>query len=199
MSTHNIFPPPTTVGGEFGEERRVQVLYRCSVLRCVVVCCSLVRRGVLCAGTSQLQCVAACCSVLQCVVVWCNSVWRRAPCSGTSYLQYVAMCCSVLHCAAVCCTVLQFIAMCCSVLHCVAICCSLFRLGVQFSEAWCMQVTTHVAVQLQSAAVCCNVFGLLIYYICSKEPYIYSKEPYTCMISRFEIFWARSALRRWII
>jgi len=24
MSTHNIFPPPTTVGGEFGEERRVQ-------------------------------------------------------------------------------------------------------------------------------------------------------------------------------
>jgi len=32
MSTHNIFPPPTTVGGEFGEERRVQVLYRCSVL-----------------------------------------------------------------------------------------------------------------------------------------------------------------------
>ena len=24
MATHNIFPPPQTVGGEFGEERRVQ-------------------------------------------------------------------------------------------------------------------------------------------------------------------------------
>lgn len=24
MATHNIFPPPTSVGGAFGEERRVQ-------------------------------------------------------------------------------------------------------------------------------------------------------------------------------
>jgi len=51
-----------------------------SLLRCVVVCCSV------------LQCVAVCCSVLQCVAV-CSSAW-----------QCVAACCIVLQRVAACVT-----------------------------------------------------------------------------------------------
>jgi len=53
----------------------------------VLVCCSLLQRGVL--SDSVLQCVAVRCCVLQWVVVHCR------------VLQCVAVCCSVLSCVAV--------------------------------------------------------------------------------------------------
>jgi len=60
-----------------------RTLYKCIVLQCVAVCCSV------------LQCVAVCCSVRSVEMI-----------SRTLYkcivLQCVAVCCSVLQCVAVC-------------------------------------------------------------------------------------------------
>jgi len=67
-----------------------------SVLRCVAVCCSVLRRmRSVTVRCRVLQCVAVCCSVLQCVAA-------------------NAECCSVLQCVAVCRSVLQCVAVCCS-------------------------------------------------------------------------------------
>jgi len=125
----------------------------CSVLQCVVVCCS----------------VAVCCSVLQCIAVMspnsCEAIFSFV-CSAVCYsaLHCVAVCdifkahekrrsgrvevwcnvlqcaekrevkeetsghhgCSVLQRAAVCCSVLQCASVCYSELQCVAVCCSVW-------------------------------------------------------------------------
>ena len=65
----------------------------CSVLQCVAVCCSVLRKW-----TQIIRVV--CCSVSQCVAVCCTNRLR-------SYLLCVAVCCSVLQCVAVCCSVLH--------------------------------------------------------------------------------------------
>ena len=80
-------------------------------------------------GCSLLRCVISCCSgVLQCVVV-CKE--RNAHCLRAG----VEVCCSVLQCVAVCCSVLQCFAVCCSVLQCFAVCCSLCDIKLSSSES----------------------------------------------------------------
>ena len=75
----------------------------CSLLQCVVSCCS-----VLC-FVGVLQCAAVCCSVLQCVDFEVLLL-RTANDSYTAthinqFVVRVALCCSVLRCVAVCCSV----------------------------------------------------------------------------------------------
>jgi len=66
----------------------------CGVLRCVVVCCSVLQkeggRRPRDRGGSVLWCVAGCDGVLQCVAVSC----RR--CGGDHHETVEAVCCSVL-------------------------------------------------------------------------------------------------------
>ena len=119
-----------------------------SVLQCVTVCC---RAAVFCRGCcrdSVLRCVLVFCSVLHSVAVCYTAWWYVAV------LHCVARgCCrgSVLGCVAVCCIVLHVVAVillqsyCCSesrrprnicmsyVLQCVAVCCSV-RCSVHCSE-----------------------------------------------------------------
>ena len=85
-------------------------MLQCARQLVVAVCCSL------------LQCVVVCCSELQCerqlTVAVCCSV------RGSYQLQYVAVCeatssCSVLQCARQ-----LAVAVCCSVLQCVVVWCS---------------------------------------------------------------------------
>ena len=95
------------------------------VLRCGVVCCSVVqwcvagcgllcvaeRVCVLCSWNCSCRlCSPLCCSVLQCVAVCitlCTAWCSEAECGTVwcSALQCVAVCCSALHCVAVCCSV----------------------------------------------------------------------------------------------
>jgi len=79
----------------------------CSVLQCVVVCCSVLHTNkvdnlLLHFATVTRRCVAVCCRnvAVYCGVVQCGAV-------SCSMLQYVAVCCSVLqYIVAVCCSVL---------------------------------------------------------------------------------------------
>jgi len=75
---------PTKLNG-----RHQDVAACCSVLQCVVVCCSAYTRN--------------------------NGRWQDTVCC--SVLQYVAVCCSVLQCAAVCRSVLQCAAVCADGTH----------------------------------------------------------------------------------
>jgi len=93
----------------------------CSVLQCVVVCCTVLHYSRASPLIHELRSTAdavfksLCCSVLQCVAVWCN------------VLQCGAVCCSVLRCVAVCCDESLNrvnVRVCCSVLQYVAVCCS---------------------------------------------------------------------------
>jgi len=135
------------------------------VLRCVAVCCGVLRcvgatgwiRLEACALPSVLQCVEVCCSVLQCVAVCgdghlsgcttqrhvrldCMSMCVAAWCS---VVQRVAMCCSVLQRGAVCCNVLQRVA---------AICC----IGLEATPSICMDVYMHKY----------NIYIYVYIYIC---------------------------------
>jgi len=76
-------------------------LYSCSVLQCVVVCCS------------ELQC---------CSVFGFGIFFGEEHCAQVDHISIftVAVCCSMLPC----------IEMCCNVLQCVAMCCSLFEFRV---------------------------------------------------------------------
>jgi len=67
--------------------------------RCGVVWCSV------------LQCVVVCCSLWQSVAVWCSELRCVAVCMvmlrwNSRLLQSVAKCCSVSQCVAVCCSVM---------------------------------------------------------------------------------------------
>ena len=66
----------------------------CSVLQCVEVCASVLRRHVVS------------CSVLQCVAVCFRSFRRCHRDLPANYHRCVAVCCSVLQCGALCCGVL---------------------------------------------------------------------------------------------
>jgi len=96
------------------------VAARCSVLRYVAVCCSVLPLSDSTPARSAcvVQCFAVFCSLLRCVAVDCSvlqcvTVWQRD-----------AVCHRVLQSVAVCCSVLQFVAVCCSILHLIAVCCS---------------------------------------------------------------------------
>jgi len=133
---------------------------RCSVLRCVAMCCCTFRV----ARCSVLLCVAVCCSMLPCIS---SHAYERDNIPH----HCVAVCCSALQCVAICCRVFlvvrmntstclvtvsssvlqlvimrsygkyervnmppQCIAVCCSVLLCVAVYCSVFHV-VRMNES----------------------------------------------------------------
>jgi len=79
----------------------------CSVLRCVVVLCTVSQYGV----THE--------RMLPCYVPLHPT--RQATDISVGVLRCVAVYCSVLQCVAVCCGVLRHVAMCCGVLRCVAV------------------------------------------------------------------------------
>ena len=82
------------------------------MLRCVAVCCSVIR--IL--DSFLIQGVAVCCSVLQFVAVRCSALQCVTVCCGV--LQYVAVCCSVIRILdSVCSSVLQYIAVRCSTMQ----------------------------------------------------------------------------------
>jgi len=91
----------------------------CSVLLCVVVCCSVF---------NVLQCVAVRCSVLQRVAVLrCRiALHIEYRMQGVAWLKLantptlIAVCCSMAPCVAVCGSVLRCVAVCCVV----AVCCT---------------------------------------------------------------------------
>jgi len=70
---------------------------------------------------SVLHCVIVCCSVLQCVAIRLVDIFKCQRAVRCSVLKWVAMCCIVLQCVAVCYSVLQCVAVCCSILQCVAV------------------------------------------------------------------------------
>ena len=71
------------------------LVWQCSVMQCVAVCCSVSRHGysrrVLdkrsCAAVS---CVAVYCSVLQCVPVCCSALYRVTAILGASWTRIYA-------------------------------------------------------------------------------------------------------------
>ena len=80
----------------------------CGVLQCV----------------SVLRCVVMWCSVLQCVVV-CVADPKDARFQVTGRIaQVIVVCCSVLQ---VCCSMLHYVAVCCDALWCVAVCGSVLQ------------------------------------------------------------------------
>jgi len=134
----------------------------CSVLKCVLVCCSMFQFVAVVINVTYppsvrivLQCVAVCCSVVQCVAVCC------------SVLQCVAVCCSVLQCVAavmsVTCpslvrSVLQCVAGCCSVLQCVAGCCRVLccNRDQRYLSLLSTYMYAHIYIYMQHTATHCN-------------------------------------------
>ena len=96
-----------------------------------------------------VYCVVVCCRVLQRVIVCCSVCkWAGHPRSGlcvTSMPDATTYdCCSVLQCVAVCCSLLQSVAVCCSVLQCVAVedeCTSTLNEASHFNTL--QHITTH--------------------------------------------------------
>ena len=80
------------------------------MLRCLVVCCSLLLRAVVAESGSVDYLFFDSCDTDGCVRV----------------LQRVAVRCSALQRVAACCSVLHSVAVCCSVLQCVAVYCSVY-------------------------------------------------------------------------
>ena len=147
--------------------RALPALFKCVVLQCVAVCCSVVR---------LLRCIVHCqhcCSALQCVAVCCRvQDYYVASCTGGAVvvsccvLQGVAVRRRVLQCVAVCCSVLQCGVLCCSVLQCAAV----FQcVAVCYSMLQCVTVCCIVSdyclascFVLQRVAVCCNVLPYVV-------------------------------------
>jgi len=139
------------------------------VLQCVAVCCSC----------SVLRYVVVCCSVLRQQLTELSQKARVSLACVAVSLACVAVCCSILQSAVVCCSVLQYVAVCCSVLQSVVACCSAVhpastkaresihvrgtlceREGVLQSKLHCeCNELLCVAVRciVQCVAVCCSV------------------------------------------
>jgi len=134
----------------------------CSVLQCVAVRCSVLKRvavcryvGVVCCGVFQcaavvLQCVAVCCIVLQhvAILLQCDAVVYCLPTGEYVVWNSIWMCahlypkCLVLQCVAVYRCFLQCVVM------CSMRCCTL--------QLYCSVLQMYCGV-LQYVAVCCNV------------------------------------------
>ena len=77
--SQKLFSETTT--GWYRSRGILFVTVRCSVLQCVVMCCSVLHWQkmslvalIVAVCCSVLWCVAACCSVLQCVEVYCSAL-----------------------------------------------------------------------------------------------------------------------------
>ena len=139
---------------------RHPLMYICSVLQCVAVCCTVLyarlerQTGADCTvvtpATPSLWFIV-CCSVLHSIVcAYRETIKRWLLCCHTRLpLMY--------YCVVMCCNVLQCVAVCCSVLQCVAVCCRAWR---------CRVLSPFPYVYLSYVAVCCSV---LYNFVCAPR------------------------------
>jgi len=135
-----------------------RVYVRVSVLRCVAVCCSVLRELMthdavfdVAACVCSCECNAVRCSVLKFAAVWCTELLTRdvsgvAACVRTC--ECVAVRSSVLQCVAETRNVSD-VAACVRACKCVAVCCSVLKHAAVCSR----ERTTRHAVSLSVAAL----------------------------------------------